>query len=259
MSIFQIAIVTGLSVLLLLILASVYARKQQKQAEKRHQARLLRRRILDLNEGLDFLIRMDNNKEIRRAVLTRMDQLTKKYLELEPAPGELKTMPDLEVLSQIIEHQQRPKKVLKSNGEIRYAKRQVSQIMKALPVLQKTRALSEAAVMEHRRYLKIFLVEVEADSYLAQGDVAAKRGDVTTANNYYKIARKRLLDFNIRYPEKAEKVEAISKRMAALFKGQDQIDKEAQNLAEELSKEGQPKVDENGFPIDPMNMVKQKF
>jgi hypothetical protein len=96
---------------------------------------------------------------------------------------------------------------------------------------------------------------MEVDSFSAQGDVAAQRGDVTTASGYYKAARKILINFSMQYPEKNQRIKALAKKTASLFNG-GQLDEGS--LANELSKEA-PEKDEHGFPADPSQDTKQNF
>ena len=49
--------------------------------------------------------------------------------------------------------------------------------------------------------------------------MAAERGDVVTASGYYKAARKLLIEFDLQYPEKNERIRDLSERTNALFNG----------------------------------------
>ena len=79
---------------------------------------------------------------------------------------------------------------------------------------------------------------------------------MTTASGYYKAARKILIDFNMQYPEKNTRIRELAKKTAALFNGGED---KGGSLAQELSKEDLPNVDENGFPLDPNMDNKQNF
>ena len=78
------------------------------------------------------------------------------------------------------------------------------------------------------------MLEMELDSFVAQGDVAAQRSVVTKASSYYKAARKQLVDFNMQYPEKNNCI---------------------RELSHEHENAGKHK---NGFPTDPGSDEEQK-
>src|SRR5690606_31388493 len=135
---------------------------------------------------------------------------------------------------QRIEEGKGNRRIFKSDRELRLARRYIGRILKTLTLMQKRRELSEAALLEYRRYLRLTLLEREVDTYTAQGDVAAGRGDVITATNYYKAAKKLLIEFDLQYPEKNERIRELSQRTAALYNGE-RI-KTSENLAAQLSK-----------------------
>jgi hypothetical protein len=147
------------------------------------------------------------------------------------------------------------RRVLKSDREIRYAKKQFSKVLKSFGPMIKNKTVSEATILGFRRYLRISILEMEVDSLSSQGNVAAQRGDVTTASGYYKVARRILMDFNMQYPEKNQRIKELAQKSASLFNG-GQL-KEG-SLASELSKE-KPEKDAHGFPVDPSQDTKQNF
>ena len=53
-----------------------------------------------------------------------------------------------------------------------------------LITIHQNKTASEATILEFKRYLRISILEMEVDSFTAQGDVAAHKGDVTTARGY---------------------------------------------------------------------------
>ena len=148
------------------------------------------------------------------------------------------------------------KRLLKSDREIRYAKKQFSKILKSFGPMIKNKTASESTILEFRRYLRIYILEMEVDSLTAQGDVSAERDDVTTASSFYKAARKILIDFNMQYPEKNQRIKELAKKSASLFNGGQE---EEGSLAKELSKETESDKDEHGFPSDPNQDTKQHF
>ena len=232
-------------------------RRQQNVAKQKGLARAVKEKIAELVEAFEFMLKVDNQKEIHGLLFERIRQLDEKYRSMLPKGDKDSASPvDMDTLEQKLKKGGKKKRVLKSDREIRYAKRQFSKVLKSFAPMVKNKTMSETSMLEHRRYLRISMLEMEVDSYTAQGDVAAQRGDVTTASSYFKAARKLLIDFNMQYPEKNQRVRELSKKSAALFNGGDV---EEGSLAKELSKEDQPDKDEHGFPTDPNADTKQKF
>jgi hypothetical protein len=245
-------------ILILLGIAVLVSRKQQNSANQRGQARSVKEFAAELAEALEFLVKVDNHTEIQALVFARIEQLDERYISALPKKErEGAHAVDLNDLKAKAAAGGKKKQLLKSDREIRYAKKQFSKILKSFGPMIKNKTASEATILEFRRYLRISILEMEVDSFSAQGDVAAQRGDVTTASGYYKAARKILIDFNMQYPEKNQRVKALAKKTAALFNGGG--DEVEGSLAKGLSKEIESDKDEHGFPNDPNQDTKQKF
>ncbi len=257
MSSIGLVIALAVPILLLLLVMVFVSKRQQKAAMQRGQARKVKDFALELSEALEFLLKVDNHKEIQGLILERVRQLNDTYLSALPKKErEGASIIDLEDLENKVKAGGKKKKVLKSDREIRYAKKQFSKILKSFGPLIKNKTASESTILEFKRYLRISILEMEVDSFTAQGDVAAQRGDVTTASGYYKAARRLLIDFKLQYTEKNNQVRELAKKSAALFNGGEE---EGGSLAKELSKESEPDVDENGFSKNPNVDNKQKF
>jgi len=232
-------------------------RRQQENIEQRGHARKIRESADELMEALEFLIRLDNFKEVQHVVLDRIVYLYDLYHQALP-----KTDPehngepliDVEAYRKRIETSKSEKRVLKSDREIRHAKRMIGLILKALVTMSKKKVISETAMMEYRRYLRLTLLEREVDTFTAQGDVAAGRKDVITATGYYKAAKKLLIEFDMQYPEKNERIRMLSARTASLYEGGTEHE---DTLARELSKQSEHDHDPYGIPADPTE--KRKF
>ncbi|HCM04448.1 MAG TPA: hypothetical protein DIC30_00385 [Oceanospirillales bacterium] len=257
MSSIGLVIAIAVPILLLLSVMVFVSKRQQKATMQRGQARKVKDFALELSEALEFLLKVDNHKEIQGLILERVHQLNKTYLSALPKKErEGASIIDLEDLENKVKAGGKKKKVLKSDREIRYAKKQFSKILKSFGPLIKNKTASESTILEFKRYLRISILEMEVDSFTAQGDVAAQRGDVTTASGYYKAARRLLIDFKLQYTEKNNRVRELAKKSAALFNGGEE---EGGSLAKELSKESEGDVDENGFSKNPNVDNKQKF
>lgn len=244
---------------LLMLGAVLYNRSLQKKQARQNQARVIRQKAGDLLEALEYLMLVDNHKDIQSAVLERISELYD--LAAKQAGTDAAGEPfDPEPYSHKIQAATSYRKVLKSDRELKYGRRQFSSILKALSLMAKKKVISETAMVEYRRYLKMTLLEREVDTYTAQGDVAASRGDIVTAANYFKAARKLLIEFDIQFPEKNARVKAIAEKTAALYRGEknelpeDTVD----NLSKALSKEAAAETNEFGMPTDP-DAVKKRY
>jgi hypothetical protein len=256
MSSIGLVIYIAVPILILLAIAVYVSKQQQKKISQRGQARVVKDFIGELVESLEFLIKVDNQKEIQALVFSRIKQLNERYVSYLPKQErDGAAAVDLAELQQQVAIGGKKKRILKSDREIRYAKKQFSKILKSFGPMVKNKTASEATILEFRRYLRISILEMEVDSFSAQGDIAAQRGDVTTASGYYKAARKILIDFNMQYPEKNQRIKELANKTAALFNGG--ASQEA-SLAKGLSEE-EPKQDEHGFPTDPNQDTKKNF
>lgn len=257
MSSIGLVIAIAVPILILLTIAVIVSKQQQKKIGQKGRARAVKEFIAELAEALEFLVKVDNQKEIQELVLARIKQLNERYIATLPKKEqEGASALDMLELQKKVAAGGKKKRILKSDREIRYAKKQFSKILKSFGPMVKNRTASEATILEFRRYLRISILEMEVDSFTAQGDVAAQRGDVTTASGYYKAARKILIDFNMQYPEKNQRIKSLANKTAALFNGGKE---EEGSLARELSKEDEPDKDEHGFPSDPAADTKQIF
>lgn len=258
MSAIGLVVAIALPIMLVLFGLVIAGRRQQAEYQKRAQARAIKTAAEDLLEALEFLIMVDNFKEVQLVVLERVAYFYQRYRESLPkkdaaAADEFHS----EQYQQKIEAGNSVRKVLKSDREIRYAKQQFSRVLKALGPMVKQKQISETAMMEYRRYLRMTLLEREVDTYTAQGDVAAKRSDVVTATNYYKAAKKLLIEFDLQYPEKNDRIRDLTQRAAALYNGETKVE---DTLSQELSKESaKDESNQFGIPSDPNAGDKKKF
>ncbi|WP_300427119.1 hypothetical protein [uncultured Thalassolituus sp.] len=259
MSAIGLVLVIAIPLSLLMLGAVLYSRKVQKQQLSALQARTVRQKADEYLEALEYLILVDDHKDIQRLVLDRIAELQAKADSMISGAARKNLEPfDAQPYNQRIDAAGAPRKVLKSDRELRYGRRQFSMILRMLPTLVKKKVISESAMVEYRRYLKMTLLEREVDTYTAQGDVAAKRGDVVTAANYYKAARKLLIEFDMQFPEKNERVRRIAEKTAALYRGEGGEEEESNDaLSKALSKEEAANTNEFGMSSDPSAQKKR--
>lgn len=256
----EIGLVVAIALPISLILAGLvwFGRHQQARQSQRQQARAIKQSADDLLEALEFLVLVDNFAEVQRLILERVIHLYALYQEALPARDNKEKVGELfdpEPYRQRIEEGKGSRRIFKSDRELRLARRHFGSVLKALMLMSKKREISETAMLEYRRYLRLTLLEREVDTYIAQGDVAADRGDIITATNYYKAAKKLLIEFDLQYPEKNDRIRELSQRTAALYSGE-RI-KAEDTLAKQLSKEIDQENDPFGIPTNPME--KRKF
>ncbi|CCU71566.1 MAG: hypothetical protein VB954_02065 [Thalassolituus sp.] len=262
MSAIGLVIAIAVPISLVLFAFVIWGRKQQASNAKREQARLVKQKADDLLEALEFLILVDNHQEIQQVVLDRVVQLYERANSAMPKAD--KDAPaaqafDVDEYRQKISQNQNLRKVFKSDRELRYGRRQLTRILKTLGPLAKGRVISETAMLEYRRYLRMTMLEREVDTYTAQGDVAGQRGDVLTASNYYKAAKKLLIEFDLQYPEKTERIRELAQRTAALYNSKDNVNPN-DALSRALSKEEAAEASgQFGIPTDPSAQAKKKF
>ena len=262
MSAIGLVIAIAVPISLVLFAFVFWGRKQQASNAKREQARLVRQKASDLLEALEFLISVDNHQEIQKVILDRVAQL---YERADSATSKADKDAsagasfDANEYRQKISQNQNLRKLFKSDRELRYGRRQLTLILKTLGPLAKGRMISETAMLEYRRYLRMTMLEREVDTYTAQGDIAGQRGDVLTASNYFKAAKKLLIEFDLQYPEKTERIRALAQRTAALYSNSDNV-KPNDALSRGLSKEEAAEANgQFGIPTDPSTQAKKKF
>lgn len=245
--------------MLLMLGAVLYNRSVLKKQERQNQARVIRQKAGDLLEALEFLILVDDHKEIQETVLERINELYHLSVELgdKDVPEEAF---DMGAYSEKIQSANSYQKVLKSDRELKYGRRQFSTVLKALSLMAKKKVIPETTMAEYRRYLKMTLLDREVDTYTSQGDIAASRGDIVTAANYFKAARKLLIEFDIKFPEKNARVKEIAEKTAALYRGeQNELPGETEgNLSRGLSQEASAETNEFGMSSDP-DAVKKRY
>jgi hypothetical protein len=255
---FSIGLVISIAVPILILSAFVVfvSKQQQKRLRQKAQARVIKDFIENLIEALEFLLKVDNQKEIQKLVLVRIKQLNLRYVRSLPKNEQGRgNAIDFAELQQKVTEGGGDKQILKSDQEIRYAKKQFSKILQSFGPMVKNKTVSAATILQFRRYLRISILEMEVDLFSTQGDLAAQRGDVATASGYYKIARKTLLDFNMQYAEKNLRIKQLADKAASLFNG---VEVEKRSLAKELMEE-EPDKDVHGFPLDPNYDRKKNF
>lgn len=261
MSAIGLVVAIALPISLVLFGLVLVGRRQQIELKQRAQARAIKQALDDLLEALEFLIQVDDFKDVQLSVLERIEQIVDSYHQALPKKDKLSSRYELDSdhYRQRIENFKSPAWQLSSDREIRYARRQFSRVLKSLKAMTTQKLISNAAAAEYHRYLRLTLLEKEVATYTAQGDEAATRSDPVTASNYYRAAKKLLIEFDIKYPEKNQRIRELSQRTAALYENNGNTKKGgALSRALELE-ESKEAADEFGLPASPSSETKQKF
>tara|TARA_B100001245_G_scaffold124329_1_gene91685 strand:+ start:53664 stop:54440 length:777 start_codon:yes stop_codon:yes gene_type:complete len=243
---------------LLMLAALMYNHHLQVKEKNKAQARVVRQKAYSLLEALEYLIQVDNHRDIQKLVLKRVEDLYARANDM--AGGETKdTGFDPAPFRARIEEKHPIRTVMHGEQEIRYLRRQFSTVLKMLVPMVRSREISQNALHEYRSYLKTTLLRREVDTYILQGDNAAEKDNIATAANYYKAAKKRLIEFDVQFAEKSEMIKSVTDKAASLFRGEKPSEvSEDDNLSRKLAEE-EPTVNEFGIPLSFSEGAKKKY
>ncbi|WP_028294381.1 hypothetical protein [Oceanobacter kriegii] len=252
-----IALVIAIALPIASIMAGMvyYGRNQQKKQSQRIQTRLIINKTAELREAVELLLNIDQGREIPPLIIDRVEELIQKAHEIWPGPKEKDEEDpfpeiDFDELRQRVDAEDREvRELFNSDREINYAKRQVAVVMQSLTSMVKRRVITKGNLDEYRRYLKLLMLKREVETFSHQGDLAADGGDVMSAGNYYKAARKMLIESDLTFPEKNDKIRELAQRNTALFNGgvakQDKLSQAMESETPEEDPHGIPNGDED--------------
>ena len=149
------------------------------------------------------------------------------------------------------------KNELSTDIEINHAKRSFARASKLLRSANKSKLLSGKGCNSMRNALRRRLLDLEVDAYIKLGDNAGDKQNPAVATNYYKFAKKLLIESDLKFDGKNELIKEITNKTQLLFGNavEDQLTRDLNNQEE---KEG---VDAHGIPrdLDVMTGNKKKF
>ena len=143
---------------------------------------------------------------------------------------------------------------LANDQEINQAKRTFAKASKTLRAATERKIISGQACVSMRNAMRRRILDLEVDAYERRGDAAGERSDPAVATNYYKYAKKLLIESDLKFEGKNQRVRDITTKTQVLFGNiiEDQLTKG-------LTKE-EDVVDEHGIPRDLDAMAgKKKF
>lgn len=250
MSNLRLILLLTLAIGILLALFIWWARHQQLKFARRARAKALIKEAEALLEALDYLIRFDNCSSIQLSLLGYLGYLKRSAERLDPLLAR-----GFVFDASLIEQQINERKIrivnLRSDRELHQAKRLIELILKTLNKMAKHQQLAGDELLQSRNHLRLLLLEKEVDAYREQGDKAVQQGDVLKANSFYKLAKKRMLDCDIAYPEKNEQIRQLSVRATEMANGY------LKEHLEKLLPKEQKTTLSHGIPADPLK--KRKF
>ncbi|MFY9179197.1 MAG: hypothetical protein WAO12_05385 [Venatoribacter sp.] len=254
----EIGLIIAIALPISLILIGIVwmGRRQQSNEEARLKAQVIKKSADDLTDALEFLIKHDDYREIQQHILSRVvvlyhtaqETLPKQDIALVSALNF-----DAEYYEKMMAEGNKSDLLFKSDRDLYLAKRYFGQIIKALNQMNNKGELGFDLYNEYVRHLRMSLLNKEVDSYIESGNESAKRGDVLTATNYFKAAKKLLIEFDLSFPDKNERIRALTQRTVELYSGN--IFKKDAHLSEMLGAEEKESM--HGIPANPLE--KKRF
>ncbi len=109
------------------------------------------------------------------------------------------------------------KNELKNDQEINQAKRLFSRTSKILRTALTKKLISGQSCVSMRNALKRRILDLQVDAYERLGDAAGERSDPAVATNYYKFAKKLLIESDLTFEGKNQRVRDITHKTQTLF------------------------------------------
>jgi hypothetical protein len=106
---------------------------------------------------------------------------------------------------------------LSSDNEINLAKRAFSQASKLLRGAQRKRMIDGQAYISMRNTLRRRILDLEVDIHEKMGDRAGDKNDPAIAANHYKFAKKLLIESDLKFEGKNQRVRDITNKTQILF------------------------------------------
>ncbi|GAA6133277.1 hypothetical protein NBRC116188_00660 [Oceaniserpentilla sp. 4NH20-0058] len=139
---------------------------------------------------------------------------------------------------------------LTNDFEIKHCKNTFASILKILKAATSKNIIHTETYMELENQLKQKQLHLEVAAYEKLGDIAGENKNPAVATNYYKYAKKLLIESNVKYENKHEHIRSITEKNQKIFGNviKDKIEKQ---------QEAENTQDEFGFPTD-LNVMSGK-
>lgn len=246
-------ILLGLLVISITVGLFYAQRISQKNREEALLNQKIRHSTLLINELWDVMQAVPNYimaPDILEALLEQYKRLIHKRDSLRPSPDTQKLLEEAdEFLSRASAIPSKDK--LESDSEINLCKKTFAKASKVLRAAAGRKEISPQIALNMRNSMRLKLLHMEVDTYVNKGISAGQNNDPMTAATFYKYAKKLLIESDLKFEGKIERVREISDMTRALFGGitKTELDKNIEHA--ELS-------NEQGFPTD-MHAEKKKF
>ncbi len=248
----------GLATLLLVamaLFAGYVAKKQHKERERKTMIKKWRSKANEIYDTLKELALFDDNTITWHLICDYANDLLKKIEDAGLNDGFCDSL--REELSQLTQTAGTSKirTVVASDAELKNAKRAFNMAGKVLKACTKQAKIGSQEAIDLRRQLRLRVLNLEVNTYLALAEDRVTNNDTMSASSYFKHAKNLLVNTDLKFKGKSERIREIGDRMRALFG-----DEEARNrLAEQTENEEQPAFDEHGFPTGYGDAEKKKF
>jgi len=233
--------------------ALIYAQKMaQKEQQRRLDIARSKRLLQRANEIWENII--EASKYIDDA--NTIDALIQYYNYCVQIREQLMPQPDTQKLltrADIFKHQFNPNNIiteLNSDSEIMQCKQSFSKAAKILKICVAKSIITKELYHDITEHLKFTLLQLEVDALEKMGDAAGENKNPALATKHYKFAKKLLIESDINYDGKHERIRNITQKNQAIF-GNIVKEKLEQQIKDENA------VDEFGFPTD-LNVMSGK-
>lgn len=204
-----------------LYVSKIASNRQEEENEKRRKIRTMRNDLVDTDELINTLIVYDRDPELLTIIADKMEQIIQEGLSLLPNNEELqgdlnalnKTRERIEQLRATPEEPENPG----TDRQITLIKKNFSRTIKLLKVIQASGHISELETGQHRTRLIQNSLLLEVRAYQSQGKEAHARGEISTAANFLKHAKELLVNSEIKFKEKTDKIKEVSREISGLY------------------------------------------
>lgn len=204
-----------------LYLSKFAADKEQAELDKKKKIRELRNELVDIDEILNTLLVYDRNPELLNDLCNRMEQLINEGFSLLPNSSELQAdLDDLNKIKATIQtllQQPSPPETPASDRQIFILKKHFARTIRLIKSLQAEGYIDELNSGNHRARLIRNSLMLEVKAYEIQGDQAKEKGEISSAANFYKHAKEMMVDSDLKFPDKINHIQTISKKISGLY------------------------------------------
>lgn len=132
---------------------------------------------------------------------------------------------------------------LENDQEINQAKRVFAKSSKMLRAALNKKVISGQACVSMRQAMRLRMLHLEVDAYERFGDKAGDNNDPAMATNYYKFAKKLLIESDLKFDGKNQRVRDITDKNQRLFGNviEDRLTKQVDEEADAVDEFGIPK------------------